>query len=380
MDKNNSDNVIIRSVENSRDLKEFINFPWKIYKEDKQWCPPLFSDCKKMFTGKHPFHKYGEMKLFLAEKQEEVVGRIASIKNTLHNKEHNDNTGFFGFFESIDDFHVAKALLDTASAWLKEQGFDKMTGPASPSSNYEYGCQYSGFEYPQVLLSTHNASYYFKLFEKYGLNKLIDLYAYKINKESSLLSHEKMSKTIAIIQKKNSHIRIRELDKKNKKAEIYRLLEIFNLAWKGNHGFIPFTTEEANDLYSSLRLIAEPNHVILAEINGQIVAGSIFLPDYNHFIRGMNGKLSLLNIFKILMLKKKITRGRHLILGMLPEYRRGGILHLLLNEFANRYYKDTHFKESEASYILENNHLMRGLCERLNGTIYKKYRVFEKEI
>ncbi len=149
---------------------------------------------------------------------------------------------------------------------------------------------------------------------------------------------------------------------------------------KGNHSFIPFTAEEGNDLYSSLRLVLESRNVIFAEVNGHIVAGTIFLPDYNHLIMKMNGKLSLLNILTILMRKKKILRGRHFIFGILPEYRSGRILLLLCNEIFSRYYRDSHFQESEASYILENNHSMIEICEILNAKIYKKYRVFEKQI
>ncbi|TSA28382.1 MAG: hypothetical protein D4R68_04010, partial [Ignavibacteriales bacterium] len=131
--------INIRTVRTKKDVDTFIKFAWKIYKDYPHWVPPLIFDKKKILDrNKNPFFKHAEMEMFLAERDGELVGRIAAIKNDLHNKYHNDKVGFFGFFECIDDQEVANKLFETAREWLKSKDCDAMRGPANPSSNDEY--------------------------------------------------------------------------------------------------------------------------------------------------------------------------------------------------------------------------------------------------
>ena len=125
--------INISTVKSSSDIMRFIKFQWKIYKDDPKWVPPLIMDRKKILnTEKNPFYKHAEIELYIAEKDGEMVGRIAAIKNDLHNKYHNDNAGFFGFFECINDQEVANALFDKAKEWLKAKGFKIMRRPCKP--------------------------------------------------------------------------------------------------------------------------------------------------------------------------------------------------------------------------------------------------------
>src|SRR4030042_1240052 len=123
--------INISTVKSKKDLMRFIKLPWKIYQGDKNWVPPLILDRKKILSKeKNPFFKHAEMEMFLAERDGKLVGRIAAIKNDLHNSFHNDKVGFFGFFECINDQQAANTLLDAAKKWLKEKRLDTMRGPA----------------------------------------------------------------------------------------------------------------------------------------------------------------------------------------------------------------------------------------------------------
>ncbi len=366
---------MIREITSKRDLKKFIKLPWKIYQKDKSWCPPFLFECKKMFSGKHPFYEYGEMALFLAEREGEVVGRIAAIKNGRYNAQHQDKTGFFGFFEAIDDQAVANALLDGAKKWLKEKGYDRMVGPASPSANYEYGCQISGFEHDQVFLSMHNAPYYAKLYENYGLSKAIDMYAYRATREK--ISNSPILKALTWVEAKYPEIKIRGLDIKNARQEIFELTKIFNLCWANNHGFVPISDAESEYLYSSLKPFLNSDLIHFAEVEGKIVGGAIFLLDYNQLFKTMDGRLFPLNIFKIFTQKKKITWMRSFMAGVLPEYRNKAVFPLMLSHGIKRGMRFTQLDFLEASYVLENNHQTIAALEKLGAEIYKKYRLFE---
>ncbi|MDP3830230.1 MAG: hypothetical protein Q8Q47_03100, partial [Ignavibacteriaceae bacterium] len=208
------DNISVKKVETSSELMKFIKFQWEIYKDNPYWVPPLIMDRKKILNKKkNPFFQHAEADYFLAYKNGKLSGRIAAIKNDLHNKYHNDQAGFFGFFECIDDQEVANKLFDTARSWLKDKGLETMLGPANPSSNDEYGMLIDGFNDEPRLLMTFNPEYYLKLCDNYGFTKAKDLFAYKLERDKTVGSDK--LKRVAEIARKRSGIKISALNMKN---------------------------------------------------------------------------------------------------------------------------------------------------------------------
>src|SRR2546428_5178133 len=176
--------VKVRQVESESDKMRFIKLPWKIYGGDKYWVPPLIFDVRNNLNpDKNPFFEHAEVELFLAERDGELAGRIAAIKNDNHNKFHKDKTGFFGFFETIDDQEVSDRLLETACEWCRNKGFDTIIGPVNPSINDECGLLVDGFDSSPVMLMTYNPKYYIGLIERFGVEKATDLDAYYISAE-----------------------------------------------------------------------------------------------------------------------------------------------------------------------------------------------------
>ncbi len=178
-------------IENKSDIKKFVKFQWKVYEGNKYWVPPLLMDRYKILNKeKNPFFQHGEIQLFLAYRGKEIVGRIAAIKNDLHNSIHKDKVGFWGFFECLNDQEAANKLFDAAKAWIKSKGFDKLRGPYNPSVNDENGLLIEGFDDPPRILMTYNPEYYKTLIENYGFAKIKDLYAYDIFRDE-MLKNEK---------------------------------------------------------------------------------------------------------------------------------------------------------------------------------------------
>ncbi|MGE5437991.1 MAG: hypothetical protein ACM3O3_12235, partial [Syntrophothermus sp.] len=229
--------INISVIKSKKDLKAFIKLQWFIYKDYPKWVPPLIMDRKHILDKeKNPFFKHAKAEYYLAEKDGKYVGRIAAIKNDLHNKYHNDNVGFFGFFECINDQEVANALFDTAKIWLKENGLTEMRGPANPSSNDEYGMLLEGFDDEPRLLMTYNPEYYLQLCENYGLKKAKDLYAYRIENRK-LLASEKLARGVEIV-KKRSGIIINQMNTKKFDEELEKVKFVYNKAWAINWGFV----------------------------------------------------------------------------------------------------------------------------------------------
>jgi hypothetical protein len=370
--------IKITTVQSNKDLMRFIKFPWKIYKNDKNWVPPLIMDRKKLLNKeKNPFFKHAEMELFLAERDGDIVGRIAAIKNDLHNKYHNDKAGFFGFFECINEQPVANALFNTAKDWLKNKGLNAMRGPANPSSNDEYGMLIEGFDDSPRILMTYNPRYYLNLCDNYGFNKAKDLYAYKLENKK-VLSSDKL-KRVAEIARKRSGMIVTSLNMKDFNAELEKVKYIYNKAWAPNWGFVPMTNEELDAMAKDLKPLVEPSLVLFGEIDGKNVGFALVMLDYNQIFRSMNGKLFPFGILKLFTQKKKITWCRIITLGVIPEFQKRGLDSVFYWEIVNRAH-DIGIDLGEASWVLEDNEMMNRGAEVMNGEIYKKYRIYEKNI
>ena len=368
-------NINIRTVNNKKDLIDFIKFQWKIYKGDSNWVPPLLMDRKKILNKeKNPFFKHAEAEYFLAERDGELVGRIAAIKNDLHNKHHNENLGFFGFFESINDQEVANALFDKAKDWLKSRGLDKMRGPANPSSNDEWGMLIDGFDSSPMILMTYNPEYYLGLCDNYGFQKAKDLYAYILETEKTM-SSEKVRR-VAEIAKTRYGLNISQLNMKDFDSEVEKVKYVYNKAWEPNWGFIPMTDEELDAMAKDLKPLAEPSLVLFGEIKNKLVGFALVLPDYNEIFKSMNGKLFPFNFIKLLTRKRKIKKCRIITLGIIPEYQKKGLDAAFYWEIVTRA-KALGIFFGEASWILEDNDMMKRGLEALNATAYKKYRIYD---
>jgi hypothetical protein len=370
--------VNIKTVSNNKEIMTFIKFPWRIYKDDPYWVPPLLMDKKKILNKKkNPFFKHAEMELFLAEKNGELVGRIAAIKNDLHNKHHNDNVGFFGFFDCINDQETANALFDKAKEWLKSKNLTEMRGPANPSSNDEYGMLLDGFNDEPRLLMTYNPPYYLDLCEKYGFKKAKDLYAYKLENKK-VVSSEKL-KRVAEIAQKRSGIKITQLDMKNFTKELDKVKFVYNKAWAPNWGFVPLTEEEIDTMAKDLKPLVEPSLLLFGEIDDHLVGFALVMLDYNQLFKSFNGRLFPFNFIKLFTQKKKITWSRILTLGIIPEYQKRGLDAVFYWEIVNRAEK-LGILLGEASWVLEDNEMMNRGAQVMNGEIYKKYRIYEMKI
>lgn len=369
--------LTIQPVETPKQKKQFIHFPWKIYAGDMMWVPPLLMDVKEKLSPKFSFFEFGSMQMFLAVRDGEVVGRIAALQNDLYNKEHEDKTGFFGFFECIDDQNVANLLFDTAKKWLQERGRDIMHGPASPSSNHDYGLLVKGFADPPKLGMTYNPPYYQDLVENYGFKKTQGLFAYKID-ANRVMEDPKMVRGNRIVRERTG-VKIRNINMKDLKNEINILRKIYNEAWEKNYGFVPMTDKEIDEYAAGFKQIAEPSLIFFAEIDGKPVGTALSLLDYNYVFKQMNGRLFPFNFIKMFTQKKHITWARVMLLGILPKYRGKGLDAVLYYETV-RAAQALGVEYGEASWILEDNAMMRRGMELIKGEIYKTYNVYEIEI
>ncbi len=357
--------------------KSFVKFPYSLYKNSPYWVPPLLSDQKILLNpDKHPFYEHASANFFLATIDNQVVGRIAAIIDNNHNKIHNEKTGFFGFFETIENYQVAKKLYNACKSWIYNQGMTNFRGPANPCLNEDCGFLTDAFDLPPVIMMPYNPPYYIDYAEKFGFKKAADLYAYYIDNNRKI--PDKLMKVINIVNKKEK-VKIRPFNLKNFNKDAKSVWHIYNKAWKKNWGFVPMTENEFNYLAKNLKQVVEPELALFAEINGRPVGFSLSVPDINQALIHTNGRLFPFGLIKLLWYSKKIDMIRTIIMGVIPEYQRIGIDALFyyktwMNAVKKGYVKD------EMSWVVESNKMMRRSAEMLGGKIYKIYRLYEMKI
>ena len=368
--------IKVSNVIGRRALSKFIKFPWKIYKNNPYWVAPLISEQKKFFNPKkNPFYGHSKVQLFLAYMNNEIVGRISAHINYQHNKFHQDNVGFFGFFECIENYNVARELLNTAYNWLKENGKDTMRGPANFSSNEEWGLLINGYDDSPYIMMTYNPVYYQQFFERYGLKKAKDIYSFHI---SLTEMPERFIRAIDLIKRRHNFT-IRTLDIKNMKKEIKIAFEIYNKAWEKNWGFVPMTKAEFEYTAKNIANIIDPDFVFIVEKDEKPVAFSLTVPDFNQALKKINGRLFPFGLFKLLYYSKRINQVRVITLGIIEGYKRMGIDVLLYYKAIETGLKK-HCSQGEMGWILEDNFPMIRPIERIGGKHCKTYRIYDINI
>lgn len=362
-------------VTSKKEKKAFIEFPYKHYKDEKNWIPPLLMDQKMLVnTEKNPFYNDAEIALFLAESNGKIAGRIAAIHNKKYNEFQGTNVGFFGFFECIDNQSVANLLFKVANDWLKEKGLDGMIGPTNPGMMDEIGVLVDGFEYEPSILMPYNKTYYDKLIKGAGLTKAVDLLAFRVTKES--LTLDRILRADEIVKKRNPGLKMRPVNLKEFDREVKIIREIYNKAWAKNWGFTPMSKEEFDHLAKDLKTIVDVDIAHVAEIDGKPVAFSIALPDFNQALKHTNGRLLPTGIIKLLYYSRKINAIRTALMGVVPEYQGKGIDAVLHKEAIVKGMKKG-YNSSELGWVLESNVDMVRVAERIGAKVEKVYRMYQ---
>ncbi len=370
----------------SRRLKFFARVPWILHRGDGCWTPPLNGDLlgSRLFgltgllTAPHPYHQHATVTHFVIRRSGKPVGRISAAINHRFNDFHGVKVGFFGFFDVINDYEVAGALLDRARCWVKNKGMNCLRGPGeySNATHERQGVLVNGYEYAPTVELTHNPPYYRELLEKYGFQKARDYHAYLVDVQSPApVRLEELAKQAGT----RSDIRIRPLVLKNLASEVHLIKTIYNDAWSQNWGFLPITDAEAVALAHSLRLVVDPGLIRFAFVNGEPAAVLGALPDPYFALRpGWHwySDSDLARIARLLLRRKHIPLLRLMFFGVRPGFRRRGIDAMLFTE-VKQYALKRGYQQCEASLLLEDNHLIISPSEFMGARRYKTWRIYD---
>lgn len=368
----------IHEVKSPRDMQDFIQLPYRLYKKDPVWVPPLRTEQKAQFNPlKNPFLEHCEWQFYLLKDKERLIGRIAAFTDNLAMDFWKERIGFFGYFECIMDLSASEMLLNAAKKWLQKKDCVKMRGPWSFVSQ-EWGMVIEGFSPSPVIMAPYNPPYYNDLMIEYGLEKVKDLLCWEISVKDGYRIPERIMKLTEAVAKRYD-IRIRQIDMKNYEREISVLIELSNNCLIENWGYSPATEAEGKAMANDMKRLIQPKGVLIAEDNtGRPVGFAIVLPDLNSLLRGLNGRLFPFGFIKLLWGIPRLRRYRMFALGVIPEYQ-GKAVDSLIYRYLNEsiYARDLWM---EINYVLEDNMRMVNAISKLEAKPSRRYRVYEMNI
>ncbi len=376
--------IEIRSVDTPADRKAFIRVPNALYAGDPNYVAPLeFELSARLNAAKNPGLKNSPHKLWVAYKNGVPVGRISALVNRAHIDRYNDGAGHFGFIEFQDDPSLAKALIDTASEWLRAQGMTKIGGPYNFSVNEECGLLIDGFDTPPYIMMPHGKPYYPARLEALGFTKAMDMHALEYYPVRDFIPAKRMRFVERALAK--PEVSVRTLKAGDLLGDIRTILDIFNDAWSDNWGFIPFNEDHAHHMASELAPIIEKHNVVLCYYKGEAVAFGLVLPNINRITRDFSGKLLPFNWAKFLwrLKVKGSDQSRMPFMGVRKKLHGkpiGAAFAYKIIEMVNSANMDHGVTHSELSWILANNTAMLTMLTDMGAKIYKTYRIYEKPL
>jgi hypothetical protein len=380
------DAVAVRRAESAADRAAFLDLPYRLYKDDPAWRPPLRFDrrahLKRHLEGHEPTD---EIALFLAEEEGTVVGRVAAFLNRAHLGLHQDQAGHWGLLAAKDDDpRVVGALLSAAAAHLRGLGMAQAVGPFDLSVNEELGLPVDGFETPPMLMMPYARPGLGAAVEAAGYEKAVDLYAYLVG----LRDHYPRPKIVQKLQAQveaDPSLRLRKMEPKRFREDVRAAMAIFNDAWSGNWGFVPFSAEQVDHMAGQLRPLLDPDSFWIGEKDGEAVAFVVMVPDVNEAARDLGGRIAPFGWAKLFwrLKARKVTSARMMLMGVRGDLQksRGGVAlvcSLFEEVFAAGRAKG--IERCEMSWVLEGNKDVQRLIALSGAERYKTYRMYRKAL
>jgi hypothetical protein len=378
--------ITIRKVGEGASVADFMQVPHVTQGHDPYWIAPLpLLEGPRLNPKKNPWFQHGEAALFIALRDGKPVGRISAQVDQNHLKIHKDDTGFFGFFETVDDQNVADALFHAASDWLRAKGMKRCVGPFSFNINDESGLLIDGFNCPPRMLMGHAQPFYQTLVEANGFTKVVDMRAYLTPMDTGLPF--KQLKWLKRALDRNPSLAVRSIDMSRYDEEMKAIGQIFRTAWAENWGSIPQTDAELQHMADDIKLILIPELVSIATIDGKPVAFCMAWPDLNEMIRDLKGSLFPFGWTKLLwrlMTRRSFVSGTRVpLMGVMPEYKNkpmGSVLALLTVGAVRDASLKLRMPICEMSWVLETNTQTCHSIEDIGGRVYKTYRMYERTL
>jgi hypothetical protein len=373
--------VTVVPVEHRGEERAFRELPYRLYRDDTAWAPPLRFEESRRWSERHAASlRYRWSQRFLAHRGDRVVGRVAAVIDDEFARRWGPGTGFFGFFECELDPVAARRLLESAERGLRQRGIEHVIGPINLTTHDETGIQVDGFGSPPMLLSPYNPPYYAELLASSGYERLREYHSYLWTPDyrigpavRRLVTSARGNKGIA------AGITVRPLDPARWDWEIRTFFELYNASFEGLWGSVPIRWDEFAERASRFRPFLRPELALFAEQEGRAIGCALTLPDVNDVLRRVGGRLLPFGWLELARGAARIRSARVMILGVRPGFTGRGAAALLAYETAEALVR-LGFERAELSLVQGANERMRRVIEAFECPKLKTFRLYGRRI
>ena len=356
-------------------IREFINFPKQLYKNEDKWVPWFDMDMKKILTKKHPFFLHSKGEFFLAKKEGITVGRICVVSNVRYQKEHGRSCGHFFFLDAVNNFEVFRILFQSAADWSRSQGLKTLDGPLLFGGSCGSGILIEGYDQSAPMtMMPYNFPYYKEMLEKLGFQKYFDTKGADIGPGKFEIPERVESLAEKVIDKGRFKVIIFK-SKRDILEKADRIASLYNITLGDHPEDYPLTDKELDQMKNDLMTVASPDLIKILEYDGEIIGFLFAFADISHTLRKNMGKITPFGIIRIILGLKTAKKVLFNGMGILPGYQRLGGNALLYHELAKTV-RSRDFIEAEVVQIAESTEMMLKDIRKLGIKINKIHRIY----
>jgi hypothetical protein len=361
-----------------KELKEFIHFPFQLYKNNPYWVPPLIGDAYESFNPeKHPFFQHSEAQLFTVENKGRILGRIAVMNNKRYNEFRGDSTAFFGFFDVVDDLNAAQALFEAAFVWSRSRGLTRIIGPRGLIGSDSSGVLVEGFEHRAAMGLPYNFPYYDNLITKGGFIKDTDHLSGYVRGDHKL--PERLYRIAEKIKDRRGFEVIHFKTKDEMRVWVPRVREVHREAFEGSHTFYPPTEAEMDDIANTIISIADPRLIKLIQKDGQLIGFIFAYHDITAGLQKAKGRLWPFGWFHLLQERRRTKWVNINGVGVLPTFQGMGVNAILYTEI-RKIVEELGFEHVDVVQVNEVNFESRSDMETMGIQWYKRHRSYKRQL
>ena len=383
MQKNwdNSDPIEICPVHTRRQRRAFAVFPWRIYKDDPLWVPPLVRDRLKAFDkSRHRFYRHGDAEFCAAHRRGRMVGTVCVAEDRFHNQELGKREAMFGYFDCIDDEEVARALFDHAESCARKRGLERIVGPFNLDYEDRYGVLLDGRDRRPAILCGHSPKYYRGFFERYGFEpaRAVNI-ALGMDFREGTNELRRLAKLAESIQKRG-RFTVREADFKRWDEEISTVHRLMNESLKVLPDFIPLSVDDVHEIADGFKEVADPRLILFVDRGDETIGWIAAIPDFNEHLARLNGLRFPWDYLRLpFVLRRRLRAASMKSILMVPEHHRTGAIIPALDQIAKRLIEGG-YEWLDFSLTSEDNPQTPYIARKFGAEIYKRYQVYAKDI
>ena len=371
--------IILQELTTKKELKKFVEFPFKLYKDNPYWVPPIIAEELESFdTNKNPVFEHAEARFFVALKNNEIVGRVAAIINHIEIEQQNIKKMRFGWFDFIDDIEVSKMLLKKVEEIGAQHHLEFMEGPVGFSNLDKVGVLTYGFDHIGTMITWYNFPYYKEHFEKLGFTVEKEYLENKFSFDG--INPDFFTKITPLIQKRYKVKSINFTKSKDIFPYVNKMFDLFNETYASLSSFVPISDIQKEYFKKKYISFINPEYIkFVADENDNLVAFAITMPSFSKALQKAKGKLFPFGIIHLLKAKKKNTDIIFYLIGVHPEYQNKGVTALIFNDFYTTFKKNG-IKTCIRTPELADNSAIAAIWKNFNPVTHKKRCTYRKNI